>query len=75
MKRGTGEVDPHLDLKIGLFFVAAALGVGGMFFGKTILVYLAILAIGIGLLLRFLPARGSRASDDPGQPPGEAGPD
>lgn len=50
-------VDPHLDLKIGLFFVAAALGLAGMFFGSTLPIYVAMVAIGVGLLLRFFGRR------------------
>jgi hypothetical protein len=54
-------VDPHLDLKIGLFFVAAALGLAGIFFGSTLPIYVAMVAIGVGLLLRFFGRR-SRAA-------------
>ncbi|HSM35277.1 MAG TPA: hypothetical protein VK837_02685 [Longimicrobiales bacterium] len=55
------SVDPHLDLKIGLFFVAAALGLAGIFFGTPLPIYVAMVAIGIGLLLRFFGRR-SRAT-------------
>jgi hypothetical protein len=57
IRRAPG-VDPHLDLKIGLFFVAAVLGLGGMLFGTPIPIYLAMVAIGVGLLLRLAARRG-----------------
>jgi hypothetical protein len=69
IRRAPG-VDPHLDLKIGLFFVAAVLGLGGMLFGTPIPIYLAMVAIGVGLLLRFAARRGR-----PSEPDGLAGPE
>lgn len=50
--------DPWLDLKIGLFFVAALLAVVGMAVGAPWLIYAAILVIVLGLLLRLLPRGG-----------------
>lgn len=66
MRRGSEQgADPHLDLKIGLFFVAAALGLSGMLFGRPVLIYGAIVAIGVGLLLRFLRPRPGAPDADP----------
>ncbi|HUG01445.1 MAG TPA: hypothetical protein VML95_06245 [Longimicrobiales bacterium] len=65
MRRGSERgADPYLDLKIGLFFVAAALGLSGMLFGRPVLIYGAIVAIGVGLLLRFLRPRPSALDAD-----------
>lgn len=65
-----GGADPHLDLKIGLFFLAAALGVSGMLLGKPLLIYAAMVAIGVGLLLRFARPRERPQRDAPEDPPG-----
>ncbi len=55
--RSRGGTDPHLDLKIGLFFLAAGLGVSGMLLAKPPLIYAAMVVIGVGLLLRFFGPR------------------
>ena len=67
-QRPGGEVDPHLDLKILLFFVAAVLAVAGMLTGSPWTIYAAILVIVVGLLLRFLPGRGNEGGQ--GEEPG-----
>ena len=72
MSRGDGSIDPHLDLKIGLFFVAAALGIGGMIFGQPMMIFAAMVVIGVGLLLRYFGKRPTRAGGDTGAG-GEAG--
>ena len=51
-------IDPHLDLKIGLFFLAAVLGIAGIILGRTLPIFAAMVAIGAGLLLRFLRSPG-----------------
>ena len=58
--------DPWLDVKILLFFVAAALAVVGMVIGSPWTIYSGILVVIAGLLLRFLPRGrgGERPLDD-----------
>lgn len=60
--------DPHLDAKIGLFFLAAAMALTGMFLGSPWVIYGAILVLLLGLLLRFLPSREPPPEDGPGGP-------
>ncbi len=72
-RRSPHDVDPHLDLKIGLFFVAAVLGLTGMLLARPLLIYAAMVAIGLGLLLRFLRRRtedGTREAPAADPPPG-----
>jgi hypothetical protein len=57
-RRGKRGPDPHLPKKVQLFFLAAALALVGMALESSLLVGLAILALAVGLALRFLP--GSR---------------
>ena len=45
--------DPHLDLKILLFMIGAALAVGGMAAEQPLLVWLAFVPLSIVALLRF----------------------
>ena len=49
--------DPHLDTKIFLFLVGAALAVAGMTTGKPILVWLAFMPLAIALVVRFFRRR------------------
>ena len=59
--------DPWLDVKILLFFVAAALAVVGMVIGSPWTIYSGILVVIAGLLLRFLPrGRGGERPLDEG---------
>ena len=58
MRRRQPGLDPHLDLKIGLFFVAAVLGLAGIFLGRTWPIFAAMVVIGAGLLLRLVLPRG-----------------
>lgn len=78
MRRGRpGEIDPHLDLKIGIFFLAAVLGISGMVLGRPLPIYAAMVVIGAGLLLRFLRPPGppgpvaEDVEPESGAPPGE----
>jgi len=59
--------DPYLDIRIGLFVIGAILGVTGMVTGVPVIISFGILALAIGMLLRFL----SRARS-PAEPPPDA---
>ncbi len=60
--RETKGPDPHLDKKIGLFFLAAVLAIIGMVTEEPWTIYAAILVLLLAFLLRFLPQHGG--SDD-----------
>lgn len=64
--RGEPGIDPHLDVKIGLFFLAAVLGLAGIILGRTLPIFAAMVAIGAGLLLRFVRPRVGGAGDRSG---------
>lgn len=72
-----GGRDPWVLAKVRLFSIAAALAVGGMFLDFPWLIWLALGALALGVLLRFLPhpAEGSAGEEDdaaaPGGPEGE----
>ncbi len=68
-----GGDDPWLLAKVRLFAVGAALALGGILLDQAWLVWAAIGALVGGVLLRFVPARGTGddvATDPDGDDPG-----
>lgn len=56
LRRSRDEAaDPWVLAKVRLFSIAAALAVGGMFLDLPWLIWLALAALAVGVLLRFLP--------------------
>lgn len=60
LNRSRTGVDPWLDWKVRLFFLAAILALVGMARGWSWLVVLAILALFGGMALRFIGGRSSQ---------------
>lgn len=62
LDRSRREEDPHLEWKIVLFWVGAALALAGMAMERPLLVTVAIVVLVVGFLLRFLPSTSSGPS-------------
>lgn len=60
-KRGP---DPHLELKVGIFFAGAAVALVGIALDSRVVVGLATLILLAGFALRFLPAGGEKEAED-----------
>ena len=50
----------HFEWRVRLFGVGAILAVVGMYADEAWLIYLAIVVLAVGILLRFAPGRGDR---------------
>jgi hypothetical protein len=57
LDRKRREEDPHLDWKVKLFFIGAALALAGIAVNSTWLIGAAVLALLAGAGLRFLPGK------------------
>lgn len=57
LNRGRADSDKHLEWKVRLFLVGAALAMVGIGFESAVLVTLATLVLLGGVALRFLPTR------------------
>lgn len=58
------ESDPFLDWKVRIFFTGAVLLAAGVFLGQRILVLLAIIVLGVGLMgMTVLTARRRRRQE------------
>lgn len=55
LRRRSRGTDPHLSGKIQVFFLGAGLALGGIAMDSAVLVGVAIVILGMGLLLGLLP--------------------
>ena len=60
--------DPHLEIKVVLFGVAAVFGLVGMFFEERWMTGVAIGILSIAMFVRFLPGGGAPEEDDETDP-------
>lgn len=56
--------DPHLKLKVVLFVLGAIMAIAGMLLVWTWLVAAAMVVLGVGFIVRFLPGRGHTADEE-----------
>ena len=58
--------DPHLEIKVVLFGIAAVFALVGMYFGERWMTGIAIGVLSLAMLVRFLPGGADAPADDDG---------
>jgi len=64
-RRSREGPDPHLEMKVILFFVGAVLALAGIKLDSSLLVGLAIVILMGGVALRLIPEKEPPAEDSP----------
>ncbi len=62
------DPDPWLEVKMGIFFLGALVGVVGMAMENRLVVLAAIVILAVGVLLRFVSPRRDEEEDPGGAP-------